>query len=458
MTRFDVDALQPVLDALQDGVYITNGEGLTLTINQAYERITGLQRHKIVGKHMSELVQQGYISKSASLEVIRERQPVTLVQTIMGDRKILVSGNPMFDDKGRIELVVTNVRDVTELLRAKHAEEQLEQLLSRFEQYANELPETGQQNGLLVGKKTQECYALAKRIAPTQVKILIQGETGTGKTQLARYIHQQSERADNPFIALNCAAMPEGLIEAELFGYVPGAFTGASTKGKAGLLEVANGGTLFLDEIGDLPLALQAKLLKVIEDNKYLPIGGTKLKSTNIRMITATHHDLAAATQQGRFREDLFYRISVMPLTLPPLRHRQEEILPLFNHYLAQFCEQYQCSRQLSPEATELLMQYEWPGNIRELINLAERLAISTKEEEIQVQDLPAELRFLNVSPNEHVGGGLKDQVAALEHRLIESALAQYGTTRAAAAALGINQSTLVKKRQAFQITNKASS
>lgn len=454
----DFESLQPVLDALQDGVFITNGEGMAITINHAYERITGLQRHKIVGRHVSDLVNNHVISKSVSLEVIRERQPVTLVQTVMGDRKILVSGNPMFDSQGRITQVVLNVRDVTELLRAKHAEEQLEQILNKFEQYNNALPDKEAHPGLLVGNKTKACYALARRVAPTKVKILIQGETGTGKTQLAQYIHQESDRASNPFMALNCAAMPEGLIEAELFGYVPGAFTGASSKGKAGLLEVANGGTLFLDEIGDLPLALQAKLLKVIEDNKYLPIGGTKLKSTNVRIITATHHDLTAAINEGKFREDLYYRISVLPLKLLPLRQRQEEILPLFEHFLAQFCEQYECDRSLTSEARELIIQHAWPGNIRELINTAERLVVSTTREEIDVADLPETLRYINTSTSDVFGGSLKEQVRALEARLIESAIQQYGTTRSAAAALGINQSTLVKKRQTLRNENKVSS
>lgn len=454
----DFELLQPVLDALQDGVFITNGEGMAITINHAYERITGLQRHKIVGRHVSDLVNNHVISKSVSLEVIRERQPVTLVQTVMGDRKILVSGNPMFDSQGRITQVVLNVRDVTELLRAKHAEEQLEQILNKFEQYNNALPDKADHPGLLVGNKTKACYALARRVAPTKVKILIQGETGTGKTQLAQYIHQESDRASNPFMALNCAAMPEGLIEAELFGYVPGAFTGASNKGKAGLLEVANGGTLFLDEIGDLPLALQAKLLKVIEDNKYLPIGGTKLKSTNVRIITATHHDLTAAINEGKFREDLYYRISVLPLKLLPLRQRQEEILPLFEHFLAQFCEQYECDRSLTSEARELIIQHPWPGNIRELINTVERLVVSTTREEIDVTDLPENLRYINTSTSDVFGGSLKEQVQALEARLIENAIQQYGTTRSAAAALGINQSTLVKKRQTLRNENKASS
>ncbi len=458
IANVSMENLAPVLDALQDGVFITNGEGLALTINRAYERITGLQRHRIVGKHVSQLVNEGMISRSVSLEVIRERQPVTLQQTIMGDRKILVSGNPMFDDNGHLTYVVLNIRDVTELLRAKHAEEQLEDILGRVEHYTGDRAAIEPADGIIHSVKTQTCYNTAKTAATTDAKILIQGETGTGKTRLAQFIHQQSARATQPFIALNCAAMPEGLIEAELFGYEPGAFTGASSKGKAGLLEVANNGTLFLDEIGDLPLSLQAKLLKVIEDSKYLPIGGTKQKSTNVRLITATHHDLPDAIERGSFREDLYYRIAVLPIELPPLRQRTEEIPALLRHYLTQFNQRYNKQVALDSEALEWLLNYAWPGNIRELINTAERLVVMAQSQIIKASDLPTNFRTLATSESDFSGLQLKDQLQALEQRLIESALSKHRTTRAAAAALGITQSSLVKKRQMYKSSTRANS
>jgi PAS domain S-box-containing protein len=448
MSDIEHQLLQPVLDALQDGVYITDAEGVTVTINTAYERITGIQRHKVVGKHMSELVKAGYISKSVSLEVIREKQPVTLVQTISDSRKIVVSGNPMFDDKGQLLYVVTNVRDVTELLQAKHAQEQLEQILSIREEYGVEPQTDKQTSGVITGAHTHDCYQLAKRVAATDVKILIQGETGTGKSLLAQFIHQNSNRSSGPFIALNCAAIPENLIEAELFGYTPGAFTGASTRGKEGLLDIAHGGTLFLDEIGDLPLSTQAKLLKVVEENKFLPLGGTKFKHTNIRLLTATHRNLKDAVSQGTFREDLYYRLSVMPIMLPPLRQRQDEVIPLLNHYLKHFSSQYQITKIFNPEATELLINYSWPGNIRELINLTERLLLTTNTDEITANDLPGEIKPIPMKGAPCIAGTLKEQVSALEQRLITTALVQHKTTRAAAASLGIDQSTLVKKTQ----------
>ncbi|GAB2681554.1 sigma 54-interacting transcriptional regulator [Aliiglaciecola sp. 3_MG-2023] len=455
MKSLNAKLLQPVLDALPDGVYITDAEGITITVNKAYEKITGLQRHRVLGKHMKDLVAEGYISKSISLEVIREKQPITRVQTIKGDRKIVVSGNPMFDANGELEFVMSSVRDVTALLRAKHAEEQLEQILTVRKNYGIDVDVLTDKAGVLTGTNTRQCYKLAEKVAPTDVKILIQGETGTGKTLLAQFIHDNSLRAEAPFISLNCAAMPEGLIEAELFGYTSGAFTGASVKGKEGLLDIANGGTLFLDEIGDLPLSLQAKLLKVIEENRFLPLGGTRFKTTNIRLITATHHDLKAAIADGKFREDLYYRLQVMPLELPPLRNRQDEILSLLEHYLEHYAKRYNTEKTLHPETSEVLLHYKWPGNIRELMNLAERLVLITDHTEILPKDLPESIKPLAVQSDPFSSASLKEQVSNLERELIDNALRLYGSTRAAAASLGINQSTLVKKRQSLNAVQK---
>lgn len=438
--------LQRIIDALQDGVYITDAKGITLTVNKAYERITGIQRHKVVGLHMSDVVKAGYISRSVSLEVLRELQPVTLVQTIYDSRKIVVSGTPMFDSAGDLEYIVTTVRDVTELLKAKHAQEQLKDLLTVRDTYGLSSSTNVPAQDLIVSKATRKSYELAQRVAGTSAKVLIEGETGTGKTMLARFIHQHSATPEGPFLELNCAAMPEALLEAELFGYAPGAFTGASSKGKPGLLEVANGGTLLLDEIGDLPLPLQAKLLKVLSENRLLPVGGTEFKATNFRLVCATHRQLRQQVKKGEFREDLFYRISVVPVTLPSLRERREEIKPLLQHYLSVFNQQHEHDCSWSDECLTVLQRYDWPGNIRELMNLTERMVVTAENSLIQLQHLPAE-----VLPDWHRKGpseneSLKSRVDNFEQHIIEMALAEHGTTRAAAAVLGVDQSTLVKK------------
>jgi len=448
---FDQEPMRSLLDALHDGVYITDANGITVTINKAYERITGISRAEVVGFHMADLVKAGFISKSASLEVIRERRPITLAQTIHNSRKIVVTGTPMFSADGSIAYVVTSVRDITELLLAKHAQEQLEQIQRIREAY--KVPEVMALSapGVITSQQTEPCFALASRVAKTTAKILIHGETGTGKTLLARYIHQQSDRADGPFMELNCTAFSEGLLEAELFGYTAGAFTGASPRGKQGLLDVAHGGTLFLDEIGDLPLALQVKLLKVVEENRYLPVGGTVFRHANVRLITATHQDLNERVKQGLFREDLFYRISVVPLWLPPLRQRRDEVIPLLNYYLDHFNQLHGVERVWNPEALELLSSYSWPGNIRELINLTERLSVTVSDDEITATALPSEIFPSTLFSQPPVSGDLRQQVMQFEQQVIQQALARHGTTRAAAAALGIDQSTLVKKQRRWR-------
>ncbi|HDZ48492.1 hypothetical protein LCGC14_0036430 [marine sediment metagenome] len=448
---FDQEPLCSLLDALHDGVYITDANGITVTINKAYERITGISRAEVVGFHMADLVKAGFISKSASLEVIRERRPITLVQTIHDSRKIVVTGTPMFNADGSIAYVVTSVRDITELLLAKHAQEQLEQIQHMREAY--KVPELTSLSapGVITSQQTEPCFALARRVATSTAKILIQGETGTGKTLLARYIHQQSDRANGPFMELNCTAFPEGLLEAELFGYAAGAFTGAAPRGKQGLLDVAHGGTLFLDEVGDLPLALQVKLLKVVEESRYLPVGGTTFRQTNVRLITATHQNLLDRVKTGLFREDLFYRISVVPLWLPPLRQRRDEVIPLLNYYLIHFNQLHGLNRRWNPEALELLAGYPWPGNIRELINLTERLAVTVCEDEITATFLPEEIFPADALKGEQVSGDLRQQVMQFEQQLIQQAIAMHGTTRAAATALGIDQSTLVKKQRRWR-------
>lgn len=443
--------LQRVIDALSDGVYITDGNGITLTMNKGYERMTGLPKRRLIGMHMSEVVKAGFISRSVSLEVLKELRAVTIIQTIGNDHKIFVSGTPMFDEQGRIEYVVTTARDITELLQAKRAEEQLEQLLKLREHYGTSIANEEIQETFIVSRNTKACYDLAKKVAATSAKMLIQGETGTGKSLLANTIHQYSKVCDGPFIELNCAAMPEALLEAELFGYMPGAFTGASIKGKIGLLEAANNGTLFLDEIGDLPLSLQAKLLKVIAENRFIPVGGTEFKITNFRLISATHYDLKKQVEAKLFREDLLYRLNVVPIHLPPLRERDDEIQPLLEHYLQYFNSKYELDCHWHEDVVTQLSCYDWPGNIRELINLTERLVVTVDQSLITLAQLPTEFSLRKSLKNN--GHSLKEQVERLERKLIHEAIEEYGNTRSAANALGIDQSTLVKKQKRWRIT-----
>ncbi|PTR19782.1 sigma-54-dependent Fis family transcriptional regulator [Pseudomonas sp. GV085] len=448
-------SFEELLDALHDGVYITDGDGNTLKVNKAYERLTGLNSAELVGRSMQVLVNEGTISQSATLRVLREGLPVSVMQSVSHGKKLLVSATPIFDSVKRIRYVVSTVRDMTELLRMKHERDELHQL----KQLRNSTAQlhAGQRDELLNSlpvadqKVSGRVFALARQVASSSVKVLLQGETGVGKTLVAQYIHNAGPRAKEPFLALNCGALPENLIEAELFGYVPGAFTGAGPKGKRGLLELAHHGTLFLDEIGDLPLPVQVKLLKVIEENRFIPVGGLELKEVDVRIISASHHDLKQRVAQGLFRADLYYRLNVVPIHIPALRERSEEIPALLHFYLETYNGRYARQVQWSLEALDLLCEYAWPGNIRELINVVERLVVTTQGDTIEALDLPEEI--LNLSPQDTDQGRLplRKIVENAERAAIRAALRLHKTTRLAAKALGVSQATVVQKMKRWE-------
>lgn len=451
---FNDPSFRELLDALHDGVYITDADGITLKVNGAYERLTGLRSEDVVGQHMQALVEQGVISQSVSLRVLKEGRALSLMQSVSQGKRLLVSGTPILDTACRVRYVVSTVRDMTELLRIKHERDELQQLKELRSSTAK--LHAGQRDDLLDASPVADhpasgrIFAQARQVAASDVKVLLQGETGVGKTLIAQYIHKSSPRAAQPFLALNCGALPENLIEAELFGYVAGAFTGAGSKGKRGLLELAHHGTVFLDEIGDLPLALQVKLLKVIEESRFIPVGGLELKEVDVRIITATHHDLRQMVADGRFRADLYYRLNVVPIHIPALRERPDEIQPLLDFYLAEFNGRYGRALTWELEALDALTDYPWPGNIRELINLVERLVVTCASEAVGLFDLPEEMRTLAAEVDDE-NLPLRKQVEQLERRLIRKALVQHKTTRAAAKALGLSQTTLVQKMKRWE-------
>lgn len=443
-----------IMDAIDDGVFITDHEGIVLFVNNAYLRLSGLQKENLLNQPIHNLVKQGVFSRSVSMDVIRVHQKQTILQSLKNGKELLVTGHPIFQkNSNRLAAVITSVRDITVLTQAQNAQKELEQIKNTQKKYSSIKPTLGFLEHL--SESTDQTYAKANRIASSDIKILIQGNTGTGKTVLARHIHKQSARKDKPFLEINCATMPDGLLESELFGYVPGAFTGALQKGKKGLFEAVNGGTLFLDEVGDLPLALQAKILKVIEDNRFIPVGGYEYIYTNVRIISATHHDLPDLVNKGLFRNDLFYRLCVATLRLEDLKDRTIEIEPLIQLYLDIFNEKYQVAKSYAPPTIQLIKQYAWPGNIRELTNFVEQTVVMSQEDIIQPYDIPENiLQSIHCKKengsNINFEKSLKNQIDEYEFNLISKALDKFKTTQKAAEALGIDQSTLVKKRQRF--------
>ncbi len=442
--------MEAIFESSYDGLYITDGQARTLRVNSAYERITGLDRRELIGRNMRELVREGLFDHSVSLEVLEKGHSVTIMQSIKGGKQVMVTGTPIFDDEGRVSLVVTNVRDITELneLRAQLA--QSRQISSRY--YQSLLEQSQYEDALkdMVARSSSMSRVLQKavKVAAVDTVVLLTGESGVGKSMLARIIHRMSPRKDAPFVRINCGAIPESLMESELFGYTKGAFTGAAPEGKVGLIEAGHQGTVFLDEVGELTLGMQVKLLQVIEEQTFTRVGGTRPVAVDVRLIAATNRDLEELVEQGRFRRDLFYRLNVVPIIIPPLRQRQEDIPALALKFLEKVNRSQGLNKRLEPEVLEALLAYHFPGNVRELINLIERMVVMSEGPSVTTSDLPGELRRPGPLPVDPVqaGMGLKEAVERLEAQMILGALQRHGTVARAARALGIHPTTLWRK------------
>ena len=449
--------LDAIIESSYDGLYITDGEANTLRVNQAYERISGLKREDLIGRNMRDLVQEGVLDRSVTLEVLRLREPVTIMQDIAVDKHVIVTGNPFFDKNGDISLVVTNVRDITELNQLHLELEETRKISSRYQEELEELQKLKAASHELIVRSEAFRATLKQAVKVSQVDatVLITGESGVGKSLLARLIHKMSQRKDGPFIKISCGAIPENLMESELFGYEKGAFTGARTGGKAGLLEVGNGGTIFLDEIGELPLNLQVKLLDVLEDKEITRLGGTTPRSMDLRLITATNRDLKQMVREKNFREDLFFRLNVIPLHIPPLRERKEAIIPLIDHFLHESIEATGNRKSISPEVYETLVKYPFYGNVRELMNMVERMAVLSDEDVIGLKDLPPGVKEESRSSLYGELGEslpLQEAVAKFEEEIIREAISANGTISKAAQILGVNQSTISRKAKKYKI------
>lgn len=436
--------LNAIFESSYDGIYVTDSEGYTLRVNSSYQRITGLSLEKLIGKNIKDLVKQGLISESITLKVIEQRKIITIKQTISTGKEILVTGTPIFNKQGEIIRVVCNVRDMTEL---NILQKRLDELQVDYEREIYQLKNkpVGKKKIIAKSKQMLNAIEMAERLARVVTTVLIQGESGVGKELIAQLIHENSSRTLNgAYIKVNCGAIPGELLESELFGYEEGAFTGARKGGKAGLFEVADGGTIFLDEIAELPINLQVKLLRVLQEKELTRIGGSKPIMPDVRVISATNKDLYKMVKSKLFREDLYYRLNVVPLIIPPLRERIEDILPLTIYHLEYLFNKYKISKKLSPKTMDCLMAYSWPGNIRELFNTLERLVVTVDRDNIEPQDLPKILRTEISELN--LNNSLIDSMASLEKKLIVNALKEHQTTRKAANMLGVSQSSLTKK------------
>lgn len=434
---------------LADDMMLCDANGIVLRVSETYEKNFGFVPGSIVGKSVFDLERDGTFTPCITAEVLRTKEKIATTQTINHTYKnVMTVGIPLHDAKGNVTFAVCfNTVTMEQVNVIQRNYRQMQDSLQQYTQELAELRIRALATGDLVFRSTsmQRLWTLMQNTANTKANILITGETGVGKSAVAKTIHKMSNRCDGPFIEVNCAVLHENLIESELFGYEKGAFTGAASGGKIGKIELANNGTLFLDEIGELPPHIQSKLLQLIQEKTMERLSSTKKISLNFRLLVATNRNLEEEVQRGLFRSDLFYRLNVIRLHIPPLRQRKEDVLPLSQQFLARFCNEYGKNLTFSPRFMNFLEFHPWPGNVRELENLIERLVITVQDPVIDIAALPAEFATdqIQVAAGQ---GTLSEQMDAYEKEIITNAYARLGTTVAVAKALGISQATAARK------------
>jgi PAS domain S-box-containing protein len=446
--------LMGMIENSYDAMCIADGEGKILLLNPAFERVMGFKNMELMGRKIPEIVQEGLTDTAATIRVIETgKEETVLINTITG-KQVLSTGRPVYKN-GKIQRIYCNLRDVTDLNHLREQFELSKKLVSKYLIELNELKklQTSQKELVTRNIEMKQLVDFAYHMAQVDSPVLILGESGVGKDMIARILHEASPRSiTGEFVKINCGAIPEPLLESELFGYEPGAFTGARKEGKIGYFEVANKGTLFLDEIGDLSKALQVKLLGVLQDQKVYRIGGTSPKEVDVRIIAATNRDLEKMIKEGLFREDLYYRLSVVPITIPALRSRKDDIPFLLVHFIKKFNQKYGKELHISNDVMDILSSYSWPGNVRELSNLVERLVLTTNESTVLPEHLPG--KYLTGEENfrqidfkvKNKLLSLKEEVERFELRLVKQVLSDCAKQEEAACKLGISLASLTRR------------
>ncbi|OPY61199.1 MAG: Formate hydrogenlyase transcriptional activator [Pelotomaculum sp. PtaU1.Bin065] len=464
--------LEGIIASSYDGILITDGEGKVLKINESLLRITNLTRDHFIGNKIQSLYEDGHIVYEPAESLARDsKKIITGIQKIRTGEEVMVTSTPVFDDDGNVIRIVTNARDMSEIVNLQEQLARSRELSNHLRSEFNKMLEDElRSNGMITSNpEMYKILGLARRVACSEVTFLIQGESGVGKEVLAKLIHIWSKRP-GAFIKVNCGAIPQHLLESELFGYDRGAFTGANKEGKPGLFELAGEGTLFLDEVEDLPLELQGKFLQVIQDREFIRLGGTKVIKVNVRLIAASNKELRKMVVERTFREDLFYRLNVVPVTIPPLRERKEDIPLLVNYFLNKYNNKYGVEKSLAPGLLQSFMNYHWPGNIRELKNVVERLIITCSSdiisdvvnEDILVAKQNVQLRNTagageSAAPepghqSEEVFSPLKEILESVEKDILSRALKKYKNSRRIGRILGISHTAVLRKIRKYKL------
>jgi PAS domain S-box-containing protein/TyrR family helix-turn-helix protein len=455
--------LDAIFKGSSDGLWVHDSTGKIININTVSEMINGIRAKDVIGRSIYDLIDEGVFEGIVTPEILRtKRQFSTLSYNKKTHKRVLVTGTPILDEDGNVSLIVSNERDLTHWNAVK---EDLERSRRVAEKYKDEFEElrllgSGQQEIVAESNEMKQVLRIGMKLARMGASnILIQGESGTGKGLLAKFIHDNGKRNTKPFIQINCAALPESLLEAELFGYEKGAFTGAREQGKIGLFELAHEGTLFLDEIGDLPLNVQAKLLKYLDDQEILPLGGIQRKKVDCRVIAATNRDLEQLREQERFRKDLFFRLNTFRIYIPPLHRRPADVIKMTEYFLDMYNKEYMVQRRISPEAMLKLQTYNFPGNVRELQNIIKNAVVLSE------MDLLDEIFTDNIvfgrkkTAEEHRSTAdmrypmrLQDELERLEKNILSDAFTRFRSTRKIAQNLGTSQSSVMRKINKYQL------
>ena len=445
---------ESIFNSSFDGLTLLNANGVMMRVNGAYERLTGIKGVEVVGKNMRDLISQGYYDQSVALKVIEKKERVTINQVIKGNRVILVTGTPVFDGEGNLDSVVVNNRDITELadLRSEITKSREENRRFRSEITHLRSLQLGTGNIIFRSLSMERAIETAQTVANVDSTVLITGESGTGKELIAKLIHGAGKGIDKPFIKINCAAVPENLLESELFGYEQGAFTGAKKEGKPGLFELAHNGTLFLDEIGDMPLVLQVKILRVLQEKEVMRVGGVKPISINVRIIAATHRDLAKMLDEGKFRADLYYRLMVVPIHLPPLRERKDDIPILIHYFRDKYNKKFNFTKSITGQAIDHMVAYQWRGNVRELENVVERMIVTSRQDELTTDHLPEHILTRTIIDKK---SKLKAAVEQTEAFLLAEAYKECHSWDDVGKRLGIDRATTYRKASKYKLLVK---
>ena len=419
-----------------------------MEVSSAANSIWGVDAKFLVGKSVYDLEREKIYYPSITRMVLESKRRVQAIQTTATGKKLLVMGTPIQNEAGKIIRVINTSRIIP---NENDLSKELEDTRLLLDGYKRELAlsrmEKENTSFIAASPEMQKVFGRAMKVSETDVAVLITGESGVGKEVLANLIATKSRRADKPYIKINCSAIPPTLFESELFGYERGAFTGAERNGKPGLFELANHGTLFLDEISEIPINMQAKFLRVLQEKEFMRVGGTKTKTLDVRIIAATNKNLLEEIERGNFRKDLYYRLNVVQICIPPLRERRDDILPLSLAFLEKYNRKYNLDCKFSPEVMDAFFRYSWDGNVRELQHAVERMVVLSPQSLIEVESLPeiiAKERGEVIHVSEIIP--LKDAQRILEEKLLAMARKKYKTTTAIAEVLGVNQSTVSRK------------